>query len=659
MLISEINNRSTAIENILDESDNAIVDYWHMLSFMKRPAIKYYKLLDHKNKMIFDSGLSSNLDVFYYSSENRTITNRGRIVFKIHYIIDRKKLLYSVLNDDRYYLLTISVLLIILVSFAFILNVIKNKRTNSIFDLLARADQIAELKSIELPSSSLKRIQARLIEILQQRKKQEDENILIRESESRKTAIATLASQVAHDIRSPLAALDMVMKDLSAIPESKRLMMRSASTRIHDIANNLLQKNRDISQQLASNEKEQLSTVLLPVIVEGILTEKRMQFRSIMGIKIISNIGAASYGLFAKVGPRELKRVCSNILNNAIESLAEAGNVIVDLSTDDKDGIELRIKDNGKGIPVDVLAKLGKSGVTYGKKGGNGLGLYRAKTSIESWGGSLEIESSVGVGTTIIIKLPRAEFPKSFVQKITLKPNSTLVIVDDDESIHQIWAGRLESVNFKSHNIKVLHFSSPADVKNWARSNDLKGSKLLVDYEYIGYIENGLDLIENSKLEEYSYLVTSRFEEKHIQDRCDQIGIGLIPKTMAGFVPLAICSEESVAADLSSEVTATIFVDDDDLVRLIWESSSSELDIPLKVYSDPYAMLKQLDTISKESTFYIDSNLENDVKGEDILKKLFELGYKNLYLATGYEPEEFEDLDYIKGVIGKEPPWLV
>ncbi|MDD5630257.1 MAG: 7TM diverse intracellular signaling domain-containing protein [Elusimicrobia bacterium] len=57
-------------------------------------------------------------------------------------------------------------------------------------------------------------------------------------------AISTLASQVAHDIRSPLAALDSVLKDVEQLPEAKRTVIRSAAGRIRDIANDLLEKNR-------------------------------------------------------------------------------------------------------------------------------------------------------------------------------------------------------------------------------------------------------------------------------------------------------------------------------------------------------------------------------------------------------------------------------
>ncbi len=62
-------------------------------------------------------------------------------------------------------------------------------------------------------------------------------------------------------------------------------------------------------------------------------------------------------------------------------------------------------------------------------------------------------------------------------------------------------------------------------------------------------------------------------------------------------------------------------------------------------------------TMSIKTTIYIDSELENDVKGEDIAKELDEKGFKNIYMETGHPKEQFAHLKFIKEVIGKEPPF--
>jgi signal transduction histidine kinase len=77
------------------------------------------------------------------------------------------------------------------------------------------------------------------------------ENIVSLQSEVEKkkidTELSKLARQVAHDVRSPLSALNVVMTTTTNLPENVRVMMRTAVNRIQDIASNLLEENRRLS----------------------------------------------------------------------------------------------------------------------------------------------------------------------------------------------------------------------------------------------------------------------------------------------------------------------------------------------------------------------------------------------------------------------------
>jgi len=474
-----------------------------------------------------------------------------------------------------------------------------------------------------------------------------------------KTALGEMAKQVAHDIRSPLAALEAVLKDMDTIPESKRLMIRSASTRIHDIANNLLQRNREISDTKNIEESKSLEKVLLPILIDSILSEKRMQYRSKMEVDIGSELDSSSYGLFAKIQSSEMKRVMSNLLNNAVESIEYKGSVSVRLMLDSENKIKIIITDNGKGIPADILPGLCSEGVTHGKISGSGLGLFHAKNAIESWGGSLDIHSEENVGTQVTVTLPKATAPKTFVQTVKLKKNSNLVIVDDDESIHQIWKGRLESIKFEDYGISVFHFSCPEDVIEWSNNNKVDDLVFLIDYEYIGHELNGLDLIEKLNIEENSFLVTSRFDEKHVQRSCKKMNVGLVPKGMASLIPFSILNgaQENVTNSYSNETI--VLLDDDDLIRMIWDSSAKKNALNFKSFSKPEDLLSVLSELPLNTLFYIDSGLSDGVKGENFASELYSLGYLELYLATGHDPENFnlKEYDFLKGIIGKEPPW--
>lgn len=238
--------------------------------------------------------------------------------------------------------------------------------------------------------------------------------------------------QVAHDIRSPLAALEAVLGDLAQIPEDRRLLIRSAAGRIRDIANDLLQRHRPISDGQDSG-----AALLLSSLVEPVVTEKRLQFRSRHEIEIEAKL-ESSYGAFVSVPPAEFKRVLSNLVNNAVEAIeAKSGKVEVGVTASSGMSV-VTIRDDGKGIEPKTLAKLGARGESHGKAGGMGLGLHHARSCSEAWGGRLEIASEPGRGTTVSICLPQAEAPDWFISELILPKATAVVVLDDDPSIHKV-----------------------------------------------------------------------------------------------------------------------------------------------------------------------------------------------------------------------------
>jgi len=478
---------------------------------------------------------------------------------------------------------------------------------------------------------------------------------------------ANFAAQVAHDIRSPLFALDAALKDTAELPEKKRIIVRHAVNRIRDVANDLLEKNRQQAKTGPAVDSAgespdavaPLETYLISSVIDPLITEKRLQFESNPGINIDFELTRESYGLFAKLQPVEFRRMISNLVNNAVEALGDKGAVSVGLTNQDQN-IILTVSDNGKGIPAEIRARLGQKGETHGKTGGSGLGLFHAITTAESWGGSLVITSELGKGSKVTIKLPKAKAPDEFVPELILYPGRPVVVLDDDPSVHQIWQGRFESARVKEHDIEVFHFNEPEKLRAWVKANPAKSvsSICLFDYELSGYKETGLSLAEELGLCGQTILVTSRCEEKRIIEECRRLKVRMIPKGLSGFVPMTIA--ESKSRDISSVSASSskfaILVDDDALTHMTWEMAAQEHGIKLQAYTDPAEFLSQVGDFSKDTPMYIDSDLGENIKGEDIAADLRKKGFTNLCLATGHPPERFSHLPWLK-VISKEPPW--
>lgn len=467
-------------------------------------------------------------------------------------------------------------------------------------------------------------------------------------------AMIGLASQVAHDIRSPLAALDAALKNTAELPEERRVMVRLAVNRIRDIANNLLEKNRRQPGTASDDDKsdgEVLEIRLLSSLIDSVVSEKRLQFTSKPGISIDFSPAHGSYGLFANIQPVEFGRLLSNLVNNAVDALGDNGKVSVGLAHENTH-IILTISDTGKGIPPEILKKLGQKGETHGKTGGSGLGLFHAKTSVKSWGGSFNITSEPGKGTVVSIELPKAEPPAYFVGELKLAPGSQVVVLDDDPGVHLIWRGRFESARTKDHNIEEYFFTKPEQLRLWVKENpDMRAKAVyLLDYELSGHNETGLSLAEELNLCDRTILVTSRSEEPQIIAECIRLGVRMIPKGLSGFVPVLAGSPAPTAA------VSAVLLDDDAITHMNWEWSAKENGVELKTYTDPGSFMAGIKDLPKDIPLYIDSELGEGVKGEEIATELKEKGFTNIHLATGHPPEKFAHLPWLR-VVSKEAPW--
>jgi signal transduction histidine kinase len=488
------------------------------------------------------------------------------------------------------------------------------------------------------------------------------ESIKLREQIQFQTAMVNVASQVSHDIRSPLSALSLMTSQLSSIPEEKRIIIRSAVNRINDIANDLLIKGKELSSQktnhLSDNSNHTTAVnsgmlaILLSPLIDSIVSEKRIQFREKQGVEIESDI-THGYGLFANINATELKRTISNLVNNAIEAFPnESGKVTVAIRKYGEQAAII-IQDNGKGIPENILKKLGEMGVSHGKEGtqsGIGLGVYHAKKTVEGSGGKFQIQSREGAGTTITLTFSKIPAPKWFVEKLILLPNMTITSLDDDISIHQIWKGRFESKNTSDFGIEHLTFTSGTDFKTWVASqtHDAKSARLyLVDYELLNQTATGLDIVEKLGLGSQAILVTSRYEEDKIRERCERLGVRLIPKAMAGFVPIEITKPR--------ELVDGILLDNDDLVHSCWAIDAISKDKRFVGFYSADDFFTNAALYDPQTKIYVDSNLGNGVKGEVISQEIHKLGFKNIYLCTGYQASQFPPMPWIKEVIGKDP----
>ncbi len=216
---------------------------------------------------------------------------------------------------------------------------------------------------------------------------------------SRKTA------QVAHDLRSPLAALRWVASSTGGIADEPRSLIHDCVERISNICDSLLEDYRAGSVNAKATSKPLVAMIL--EIADLVVTEARLRWHCKAITSIQLNAGPHACRAACQLDGAQFARVLSNIINNAVEATLKGGLVTVDVSVA-QGTVIIRVVDDGIGMSADALVRVGTPGYTAGKTQGHGLGMSHAHDFVQTYGGHLSITSGVGLGTTVTMTLPAA-----------------------------------------------------------------------------------------------------------------------------------------------------------------------------------------------------------------------------------------------------------
>ncbi len=209
--------------------------------------------------------------------------------------------------------------------------------------------------------------------------------------------ISDIAIQVAHDIRSPVMALNAIVESVGDNIDGKvKKLLSQTSTRINGIANDLLKQSKIRFDDQPAREN-------ISELIRNVIREKQSEVSKT--IVIIDNVGSFDIHL-SNSKSVQLQRILSNLINNSIEASSNNVNSIEVKLTINKTLININVNDAGIGINESVLQKVAQRGFTFGKSNGNGLGLAYAREAVESWGGKFQITSVEEKGTSIILEFP-------------------------------------------------------------------------------------------------------------------------------------------------------------------------------------------------------------------------------------------------------------
>jgi signal transduction histidine kinase len=223
------------------------------------------------------------------------------------------------------------------------------------------------------------------------------------DAEAQLRRLQSVGAKVAHELKNPLASIKGLCQLVARTPESERTQERltvvaSEISRMETILNEYL----SFSRPLEDIKPEAIDLNALARDVLDVLD----------GRAVGAGVSLALEGAAPRVqgDPRRLKEALINLVSNAIEATPSGGSVTLRVRST-AGGVQLDVRDSGRGITPEDLERLGTSFFTT-RANGTGLGVVLAQGVITQHGGSLAYASTVGKGTTATITLPLQAAPR-------------------------------------------------------------------------------------------------------------------------------------------------------------------------------------------------------------------------------------------------------
>ena len=294
--------------------------------------------------------------------------------------------------------------------------------------------------------------------LIERKQVEDDLRMAKEEAESASLAKTSFLANVSHEIRTPLNAIvgfsRILLKHQSQI--SPRFLqylenIRVSGVSLTEIINNVLDLAKIEAGKVEMDEEDVDIRLLLQSlyhIVKDRAAEK--------GVGVRYNIDP-TLPKKVRIDRTRLNQVLMNLADNAVKFTAKGQEVSISLIRDNQEMV-FQVQDEGVGIPEDRIEEVFNpfeqaDGSTTRQHGGTGLGLAIVRSLVEILGGSVSVESQVGVGSTFSVRLPLHEIGsrEDVVESVdwrsyVFRPGVKILLVEDNPMNQEMLLAVLDDV---------------------------------------------------------------------------------------------------------------------------------------------------------------------------------------------------------------------
>ncbi len=215
----------------------------------------------------------------------------------------------------------------------------------------------------------------------------------------RLATLGGLSAGLAHEIRNPLGSIsgsvELVREAESLSEEDKRLLgtVINEVDRLEELVTTMLSVGRPRPPNRAKHDLVEIAAGVVTMAEQGPAAARRVKI----------DLAVEDEPVVASVDGHQVRQVVWNLLKNALNATPPEGTVSVTLSRTPDGAAEIRVEDEGPGIPDDSRGRLFESFYS-GRPHGVGLGLALVKQIIDAHGAEITVDSAPGEGSAFVVR---------------------------------------------------------------------------------------------------------------------------------------------------------------------------------------------------------------------------------------------------------------